>query len=55
MFEGLFDDKAIFRFVISCCIVIFCVAISGIFLLGVKVSLIFLPKVELMGLTINSL
>lgn len=50
----MFDAEKIFRFFFGLGIVIFCVTVIGLFLLGVKVSLIFTPKVEMMGLTITT-
>lgn len=49
----MFDQEKIFKFIIGVGILLFVVTVCGLFLLGMKVALLFMPEIRAMGLVIR--
>jgi hypothetical protein len=45
--------ESVFKFLFGLAVVVFCMVVIGIFLLIVKIFLIFYPQVHIMGLIIS--
>jgi hypothetical protein len=49
----MFDQEKIFKFIIGFGIFLFVITVCGLFLLGLKVALLFTPDIQAMGLIIK--
>jgi hypothetical protein len=49
----MFDQEKVFKFIIGVAIFLFTVTVSGLFLLGLKIALLFMPEIRAMGLLIT--
>jgi hypothetical protein len=49
----MFDPEKIFKFIIGLGIFLFVITVCGLFLLGLKLALVFTPEIQAMGLSIK--
>jgi hypothetical protein len=50
----MFDQENIFKFIIGTGIFLFTITVCGLFLLGLKIALLFFPEITAMGLVIRT-
>lgn len=50
----MFDQEKIFKFIIGLGVFLFTITVCGLFLLALKIALLFLPEINAMGLVIRT-